>query len=88
MYPAIVAIIRIVLGRVVRSFLSSSSVQFAGVLTLLFEVLASTPQFFVLTLYVGLALGRRPRLASPAQRTLLTPRLSHPPTRRQDQLAR
>jgi hypothetical protein len=45
--------IRVVIQRLVRGKVSSSSLDFAGVLVLLLELITSSPQFYVLTTCVA-----------------------------------
>jgi hypothetical protein len=51
-YPVLQFGVRRVLQRLVRAKVSSGSLDYAGVLVLLLEVVTSAPQFSVLTMWV------------------------------------
>ena len=51
-YPVVLFGLRRVVQRLIRGKVSSGSLDNAGVLVLLFEIITSTPQFYVLTMWV------------------------------------
>jgi hypothetical protein len=53
LWPILQWVLRFAIQRLVRSKVSQSSLDYAGVLVLLLEIITSTPQFFVLTMCVA-----------------------------------
>ena len=53
LYPLVQFGVRSGIQRLIRGKVSSGSLDFAGVLVLLLEILTSAPQFYVLTMWVG-----------------------------------